>query len=123
MRWSAAAALDISAAPASGDDVATQRSYREVCEIIGDDTPGDGTDDVLRKLVDLTTTFSGTSAAFQRSPQWDNVTLSDLDEDNDGPVIQADEIRARVTLTPIPPSRESNLVVVGGPVVQPARTG
>ena len=46
-----------------------------------------------------------------------NVPLSALDEDNDGVVIRADEIRAKVTLTPIPASRESNLVVVGGVVV------
>ncbi len=36
-----------------------------------------------------------------------------LDEDNET-FIQADEIRAKVTLTPIPTSRESNLVRLGG---------
>jgi hypothetical protein len=41
-------------------------SYREVCQIIGDDTPGDGTDDPLRLLVDQTITFSGTSTVFGR---------------------------------------------------------
>jgi hypothetical protein len=102
---------------ASGDDIATEQKYHEVCAIIGDDTPGDGTDDFLFNLSDGTTVFDGTSTGFQRSPEMWNVPLSALDEDNDGVVIRADEIRAKVTLTPIPASRESNLVVVGGVVV------
>ena len=32
-------------------DKATEMSYREVCQVIGDDTPGDGTDDVIDTLL------------------------------------------------------------------------
>ena len=98
---------------ASSHDLATDQHYREVCQLIGDDTPGDGTDDVLRTIFEETTVFSGNSAHFTRAIQL-FLPRSVLDEDNDGPFIQADEIRAKVTLTPIPTSRESNLVRLGG---------
>jgi hypothetical protein len=98
---------------ASSHDLATDQHYREVCQLIGDDTPGDGTDDVLRTIFEATTVFSGNSAHFTRAIQL-FLPRSVLDEDNDGPFIQADEIRAKVTLTPIPTSRESNLVRLGG---------
>ena len=101
----------------SSHDIATQQNYREVCQLIGDDTPGDGTDDILRTIFDTTTVFSGNS--FQRVLQV-VVPRSVLDEDNDGPQIQEDEIRARVTLTPIPTSRESNLIRMGGILPPPA---
>jgi hypothetical protein len=92
-------------------DLATEQNYREVCQLIGDDTPGDGTDDILRTLFDTTTVFTG--SAFTRAIQL-FMPLSELDEDREGPFIQEDEIRAKVTLTPIPTSRESNLVRIGG---------
>ena len=95
----------------SSHDIATQQHYREVCQLIGDDTPGDGTDDVLRTIFDATTVFSGET--FERVLQVE-VPRSVLDEDNNGIQIQEDEIRAKVTLTPIPTSRESNLVRMGG---------
>lgn len=102
----------------SNFDVSSEQSYREVCELIGDDTPGDGTDDPLRirKLLDTTTVFSANTAHFTRAIQL-FIPLSALDEDNEGPAIEEDEIRARVTLTPLPPSptrRESNMVRTGG---------
>ena len=97
---------------ASNHDLASEQNYREVCQLIGDDTPGDGTDDILRTLFDGTTVFSGNSAHFTRALQL-FLPRSALDEDNEGPFIQADEIRAKVTLTPIPTSRESNLVQLG----------
>jgi hypothetical protein len=98
---------------ASNHDLATEQNYHEVCQLIGDDTPGDGTDDALRTIFDTTTVFTGNSVAFTRPIQL-RVPRSELDEDSEGPVIQADEIRAKVTLTPIPTSRESNLVRLGG---------
>jgi hypothetical protein len=104
----------------SPHDIATQQHYREVCELIGDDTPGDGTDDVLNinpPLFNDTTVFSG--ASFQRAISR-QVPRSVLDEDNTGPQIQEDEIRAKVTLTPIPTSRESNLIRMGGILPPPA---
>jgi len=95
----------------SSYDLATGQHYREVCQLIGDDTPGDGTDDILRTIFDTTTVFNGNS--FTRVIQL-ALPRSALDEDSEGPQIQGDEIRAKVTLTPIPTSRESNLVRIGG---------
>jgi hypothetical protein len=97
----------------SSHDLATGQNYREVCQLIGDDTPGDGTDDILRTIFDATTVFTGNSVHFTRAIQL-FLPRSVLDEDNEGPQIQEDEIRAKVTLTPIPTSRESNLVRIGG---------
>jgi hypothetical protein len=97
----------------SGHDLATGQNYREVCQLIGDDTPGDGKDDILRTIFDTTTVFTGNSVHFTRAIQL-FLPRSVLDEDNEGPQIQEDEIRAKVTLTPIPTSRESNLVRMGG---------
>jgi hypothetical protein len=65
---------------------------------------------VIARRIDgpyATTVFSGNSVHFI-------LPRSVLDEDNEGPFIQADEIRAKVTLTPIPTSRESNLIRLGG---------
>jgi hypothetical protein len=98
---------------ASNHDLATEQNYREICQLIGDDTPGDGTDDILRAIFDATTVFTGNSPHFSRAIQL-FLPRSVLDEDNEGPFIQADEIRAKVTMTPIPTSRESNLVRLGG---------
>ena len=100
----------------TGHDLATEQNYREVCQLIGDDTPGDGTDDILRTIFETTTVFTGNNVHFTRAIQL-FLPLSALDEDNEGPFIQEDEIRAKVTLTPIPTSRESNLIRVGG--IQP----
>ena len=47
---------------ASNHDLATEQNYREICQLIGDDTPGDGTDDILRAIFDATTVFTGNSA-------------------------------------------------------------
>ena len=53
----------------SNFDVVTGQEYREVCHLIGDDTPGDGTDDNLRKLFENTTVFSANTAHFTRAIQ------------------------------------------------------
>ena len=53
---------------ASNHDLASEQNYREVCQLIGDDTPGDGTDDILRTLFDGTTVFSGNSASLHPCP-------------------------------------------------------
>ena len=105
---------------ASNHDLASEQNYREVCELIGDDTPGDGTDDTLRTIFEATTVFGGTSVHFTRAIQL-FLPASVLNEDNTGPFLEADEIRARVTMTPIPTSRESNLVTINEPVVTQAR--
>ena len=100
----------------SSHDIAAEQNYRELCQLIGDDTPGDKTDDILYNLLDQTTAFSGTGPnSLQRAIQH-FVPVSILDEDSGGPFLEEDEIRARVTLIPIPTSRESNLVRRGGVV-------
>ena len=101
---------------ADDNDVSSNQSYREVCELIGDDTPGDGADDLLRVVRDVTSQFSGTAVAIVRDNVFD-LPKTLFNEDNNGPFNQADEIRARVTLTPISgnlgsTSRESNKVVL-----------
>jgi hypothetical protein len=101
---------------ASSHDLATAQHYREVCELIGDDTPGDGTDDVLRKLREEIIVFSGNTQSFTRAIQV-FVPVSELDEDRGIIALEEDEIRARVTLTPVATSRESNLIKRGGPVI------
>ena len=105
---------------ASSHDLASEQNYREVCVLIGDDTPGDGTDDILRTVVDQTLVFSGTFPHQSRAIQF-FMPKSQLDEDS-GIFIDADEIRARVTLTPIATSRESNQVIVNQPVFEQAKT-
>lgn len=95
--------------------------YFELCRIIGDDTNvGDpaaaGADDPLAYLAPLyyrETTSPGPQT--QRRHFSRVVRKVDLDEDY-GPIPDADELRAVVTVAPFPPSngkvvrRESNLV-------------
>jgi hypothetical protein len=107
--------------PADGKDVPNNQSYREVCELIGDDTPGDGTDDLLRVLRNVTFQFGGTTDQIEHDTVYD-LPKTLFDEDNNGPFNQADEIRARVTLTPISAnvgstSRESNQVVLNSIII------
>ena len=71
-------------------------------ERIGDDTPGDGTDDVLRVVRDVTAQFSGNASKIVRDNVYD-LPKTLFDEDNNGLFSQADEIRARAILTPIRP--------------------
>ncbi|CAN5267635.1 hypothetical protein BH18ACT4_BH18ACT4_02930 [soil metagenome] len=97
------------------------RRYSELCRIIGDDTgvgdPAEAAgDDLLAYIVPLfyreaTVDSPGTAARhFSRI-----LRTTDLDEDY-GPIPNGDELRAPVTLTPVPTeepavvSRESNLV-------------
>lgn len=103
----------------SNQDIATGQSYSEICQLIGDDTPGDGTDDILGAPLSGTITFSGTSTGFQRGFSL-SVPLRLLDEDSGGVIPQSDEIRALVTITPIlpaPASRESNQVTLSASVI------
>lgn len=92
------------------------RGYSVTCNIIGDDTPGDGSDDVLATFGPETITFSGTAAEFERIHEF-LMTPAQLDEDNNGLTNQRDEIRARITLvapTGEVMTRESNQVLRGG---------
>jgi hypothetical protein len=100
-------------------DQHSDQAYQEVCRLMGDDTivgdpPAAGTDDTLGFLTPLffRDTRSGGQATLTR--QWKKTfRMADLDEDR-GDIPNPDEIRALVTLNPIPPAasrRESNVVI------------
>ena len=95
-------------------------------QLVGDDAgPGeDGRSELIPggTVWDGVVTFTTAQVAFTQSHE---VTLPSaiLDEDP-GPFIREDEIRARVSLIPLPPvspTRQSNLVRRGGLVVDPGR--
>jgi hypothetical protein len=98
-------------------DAEHEQAYHEMVELIGVDTgePGeDGVDDILPidKVSDGVVVFTANQQEFTRSPHA-TFTRAELDEDSHPFLPRSDEIRARVTLTPLPPtapSRESNLV-------------
>lgn len=102
-------------------DKESHQAYKEDCRLMGDDTdvgdpPAAGGDDTLVFLTppffdDTTAPKSGTI-----SRHWTKtIRKGDLDEDR-GAFSDSDELRAAVTLTPVPPAkgtpvhRESNLV-------------
>jgi hypothetical protein len=112
---------------ATGHDGEHEQAYREVVELIGVDTvPGeDQVDDVIPggKVSEGIVRFSSSEVILPRSFEV-RLPAATLDEDPDLLLPRADEIRARVVLTPLPPdpaSRESNLVT-RGLVVQPPTT-
>jgi len=96
---------------ASGDDLESGQTYRELVELIGVDRgePGeDGVDDVIDTISDGIVMFDGTQTRFQRGPEkWYDPPAAELDEDSHPFLPRTDEIRARVTLMP---TRESNVV-------------
>lgn len=97
------------------------RDYFELCRIIGDDTNvGDpavaGGDDQLAYMAPLYYRETSSDGPQTLKRHFSRVVRKvDLDEDY-GPIPDADELRAVVTLSPVPPSnakvvrRESNLV-------------
>lgn len=98
-------------------DIQHEQAYREVVQLIGDDTgPGeDGVNDIIPGGViwDGTVVFGSTQPFLDQSHEKD-IPVAILDEDRHPLLVRADEIRARVTLTPLPPpapTRDSNLVV------------
>jgi hypothetical protein len=96
------------------------QAYRELVYLIGDDRGEGGTATPLpiSPFWDGIEVFTTSETGFVRTREA-HIDISALDEDP-GPVIRRDEIRAVVTMTPIPPSpvtRESNLITRGGPVV------
>jgi len=105
---------------ATHHDAEHEQSYREVVQLMGVDSPPvigeDGIDDPLAGglISDGIVTFSPSEQAFTYT-RARNVPDQVLDEDP-GPFIRSDEIRARVTLTPLPPAEvqgESNVVERG----------
>jgi hypothetical protein len=105
---------------ATHHDSAHEQAYRELVQLVGVD-PGRSELIPGGTVWDGIVVFAPNSAvSFVRSRE---ITLpsSALDEDPDPPV-REDEIQARVTLIPLPmasPSRESNVVRRGGPVISP----
>jgi hypothetical protein len=103
-------------------DAEHEQAYREQVQLAGDDRGEGGTLELIPvdAIWDGVVVFTTSQVAVVRSPE-KLYPISILDEDQ-GPPIRKDEIRAVVTLTPIPPTpvtRESNLVERGGPVVGP----
>ena len=97
-------------------DQRSNQPYTEVCRLIGDDTgTGDhpGPDQTVGFLTPLLVTIAQAGDQPTLKREWKKTfRKTDLDEDR-GPVPDPDEIRAVVSLTPVPPSgvtRESNLV-------------
>jgi hypothetical protein len=101
-------------------DRKSKQLYKEACRIIGDDTHGadpasEAPDDTLGFMTPLffKTQFKGAPTETRQFNK--TFILGDLDEDR-GLVPDPDEIRARVTLTPVPPTeaktvnRESRMV-------------
>ena len=102
-------------------DAPHQQAYRELVQLVGDDQgPGeDGQSELIANgtIFDGTVVFTTSTVAFTQSHER-TVPVAILDEDP-GPFIRPDEIRARVTLTslaPASPTRDSNLVRRGQPV-------
>ena len=102
-------------------DAPHQQAYRELVQLVGDDQGRgeDGQSELIANgtIFDGTVAFTTSTVAFTQSHER-TVPMAILDEDP-GPFIRPDEIRARVTLTPLAaasPTRDSNLVRRGAPV-------
>lgn len=100
---------------ATQHDAPHEQAYRELVQLVGDDTGlgEDGQSELIPggTIWDGTVVFSNSSVGFTQIHE-KTLPSAILNEDP-GPVIRTDEIRARVTLTPLPqasPSAESNLV-------------
>src|SRR5436190_22185376 len=103
-------------------DAPHQQAYRELVQLVGDDQGAgeDGHSELIPNgtIFDGTVVFTTSTVAFTQSHER-TVPISILDEDP-GPFIRPDEIRSRVTLTPLAaasPTRDSNLVRRGDPVI------
>ena len=101
----------------SAFDVASGQPYTELCQLIGDDTginpPEDNVDDPIPSGV-LTSIFS--TVTFPNTTPINRVRTKTIPKLNLNEDVGTDEIRAVVTLTPIPASkvtRESNPPVTG----------
>lgn len=100
-------------------DQNSNQTYAEVCRLIGDDTivgdpPAAGTDDTLGFLTPLFFRHTRSDGQPTLRREWTKkFRMADLDEDR-GQIPNPDEIRALVSLEPIPPAasrRESNVVI------------
>lgn len=105
-------------------DAPHQQAYRELVQLVGDDLGRgeDGQSELIPggTVWDGVVTFTTSQVAFTQIHEI-RLPASLLDEDT-GLIISFDEIRARVTMIPLPAalqSRDSNLVRRGGPVIGP----
>ena len=103
-------------------DAPHQQAYRELVQLVGDDQGSgeDGQSELIANgtIFDGTVVFTTSTVAFTQTRER-TVPIAILDEDP-GVFPRPDEIRARVTLTPLAaasPTRDSNLVRRGGPVI------
>ena len=99
-----------------------ERSYQELVELIGvDEGPHeDGQNEVVATLSNGVVQFDTSHVAFQRIVQ-PSPPVGEAVIDEDSGIFRTDELRARVTLTPLPPapvSRDSNLVMRFQPVLE-----
>jgi hypothetical protein len=109
---------------ATQHDAPHEQAYRELVQLVGDDVgPGeDGQSELIPggTVWDGVVKFTTSQVAFTQSHE---ITLpSNILDEDPGIFARVDEIRARVTLFPLPiasPSRDSNLVRRGGPVIDP----
>lgn len=104
------------------DDVPSGRSYRELVQLVqvGRQIGQRGIEHVLAggTLSDGVVVFTGSAVSYVRDWERD-IPMSVLEQGIISP-LEADPIRARVTLTPLPaaaPTRESNTVNVNQPPV------
>ena len=109
---------------ATHHDSLHEQAYRELVQLVGVDSgPGeDGRSELIPggTVSDGVVVFTTSQVALVRVREL-TLPSSALDEDP-GPFIREDEIQARVTLIPLPlgsPSRDSNVVRRGGPVINP----
>lgn len=107
---------------ATQQDGPNEQQYRELVQLVGvDEGAGeDGTNELITNgiISDGIISFSNSQVAIVQIRER-NVPLSVLDEDP-GIIPRRDELRARVSLIPLPPRtavRESNLVTRGGPII------
>jgi hypothetical protein len=106
---------------ATHHDTGQEQAYREVVELIGVDTLAgeDQVDDIIHldpSFWDEIIRFTPTGPSHFQQIHTNTLPAQAVDEDPHPFLVRADEIRARVTLTPF---RDSNLVVRGGGVIGP----
>ena len=98
---------------ATGPDAVQEQRYREVVELFGLDEGAreDGQSEVIQVISDGPIKFDTSHVAFVRAPE---ITVPSAVLDEDSGIFRRDELRARVSLTPLPPepvSRDSNTII------------
>ena len=97
----------------SAQDRKAKQLYKEACRLIGDDThagdpPREAPDDTLGFMTPLFSKIQAGEAATVTREFTKEFHKGDLDEDR-GLAPDPDEIRARVTLTPVAPTKSKEV--------------